>query len=175
MLNSDSQQKSSVLLVFATFFFAIAFEFLPWPTFLLSIKPVLPLLLLIYWVLHAPNMVGFTVAFIVGILIDLSNHTYLGFNVIGCLVVVYLTTNFYNRFVLLNGFAQSLHVLIVLMISQTVVFLLSIFEGGWLVLNNYTFGLYYSSISSSILWVMLPFLLQQFKNILGHKSTLDYE
>ncbi len=173
--DSNPSVQKSPFFVFISLFFAMAFEFFPWPAFIVPFKPVLPLLLLIYWTLYAPKLVGFTVAIVIGVLIDLSNHTLLGFNVVGCIVVVYLTTNFYTRFVLHGVIAQSFYVFIVMVVSQMSVYLLSIFEIGFLVFDNFNWKLFYPSISSAVFWIMLPLLLQRFKSLITNKNKLSYD
>lgn len=173
--NRTSDFHRSTLLVYVTIFFAVALEFLPWPNFILPIKPNLPLLLLMYWSLNAPKLVGFIFAIVIGLLIDLSNYSYLGVNILGCVVVVYLTNVYYSRFVLLGEVAQAVYVVLFLAVGQGLMFLTTFLELGLEAINRFSTDLFLPCVSGGLLWLMLPLILQSIKKFLSGRNKFGYE
>ena len=174
MYDSDSghgESQATLTLILVSLFFSVVLEFLPWPGFVLPYKPLFPLLMLIYWIVHRPRLINYSAAILIGIVMDLSNYTLLGVNVIGCLVVTFMTNHFYRRFVLLDSLAQALHVLLILAAGQLAVYFLGFVEGG---ISDWwpDWRLFYPSMSGALLWLLLPLLLHRIRRLLSRRD--DY-
>lgn len=149
--------QASAAFVLLTLFLSFALEFLPWPEASLRIKPVFPLLALVYWAKHKPRLINYGAAMVVGFIMDLANQTTFGFNVAACSVVVFMTNTLGGRFVLLGGFAQAVHIFAILAAGQLTLFVLEWLFGELPLVLEWRF--FYPSMSAAVLWGALPFLM----------------
>lgn len=165
MWHSDAgamiKQTPSPLIVLFSLFFAFALEFFPWSAALLDIKPVFPLLMLIYWVVHHPRLINYAAGVVIGVIIDLANQTPLGFNALACSLIVFLTNLFYARFVLLGGFGQMMQVVFILSIGQLSLYFLGFLEERRL-LSALSWRFFTPSLSAGMLWLLIPLMARYF-------------
>lgn len=169
--SSDLRQPVPVLWVLATLFLALAAEFIPWPALLLPFRPLLPMLALVYWVVHQPRVVNYAAALAVGVILDLANQTPMGFNAAACVAVVLLTNMLSNRFMLLAGMAQALHVLLVLAAGQLCLYLLGFLEAQ--APPPLEWRLFWPSVASAALWLLLPLALRQLRQFISGRRYAD--
>ena len=160
--NTAIKPPSSLFIVLSSLFFAFVLEFLPWNVTLLELKPVFPLLMLIYWVLHYPRLINFTAGVIIGVIIDLANQAPLGFNAVSCTFIVFLTNSFYGRFVLLGGFGQMVQVIFILSVGQISLYCLSFLETEQS-LSALSWSMFKPSISAGVMWLFIPIVLRYFR------------
>ena len=179
MYHSDAggqlNQPAPVALVLITLFLSVVAEFIPWPALLLPLRPIFPMLILVYWVVHQPKFINYTAAVIIGVLMDLANQTPLGFNAFACVMVVLTTNIFSNRFMLLSGFAQALHVFIVLAVGQGCLYALGYLEERT-IQPPLEWQLFIPSMSSAVLWLLLPIVIRYFRQLAfgrGRETAFD--
>ncbi|MGU9950884.1 MAG: rod shape-determining protein MreD [Gammaproteobacteria bacterium WSBS_2016_MAG_OTU1] len=162
--SSYERTQTPYMLIVVTVFLALSLEFAPWPGWVLQVKPLFPDLALIYWVVHRPQIFNYTVAVIMGIIMDLAGQLPLGFTALVYTIMTMLSNNMRGRFSLQGPFAQAIHVLFVLSCGQAALFLLKLLEGG----NWDTFGwkLFAPSATAAALWLLLPLLMQRLARLL---------
>lgn len=163
-VSGQLRQPVPVTLVLVTLFMSVAAEFIPWPALLLPLLPIFPMLVLVYWVVHQPKIINYTAAVIIGVIMDLANQTPLGFNALACVVIVLMANIFSNRFMLLSGFAQALHVFIVLAAGQGSLYLLGYLEERT-IQPPLEWRLFIPSMSSAVLWLLLPIFIRYLRRI----------
>ncbi len=175
--NADSQlkQQASVALIMLTLFLAVAAEFIPWPNALLSVRPIFPMLALVYWAVHQPKVVNYAAAVVIGVIMDIANQALIGSYALSCVVVVLFANVLSNRFLLLTGVAQVLHVLIVLAIGQLCLYLLELLEEGSAP-ADFGWRLFMPSFSAAALWLLLPVFIRYLRVALFKRqdSGVDY-
>ncbi len=156
-------RRHSLSLVGATFFIALSLEFLPWPGWLLQVKPLFPDLALVYWVIYRPQTVNYCAAVVLGVLMDLAGQLPLGFTALSYSLIVFLANRMRGRFSLLGPFGQATHVLFVLCCGQTVLIFLKVWEAGdWLQLGDqFGWRVFMPSAVAACVWLFLPLLMRR--------------
>ena len=121
---------------------------LPWSSNMLQARPDFVLLVIIYWLIRAPNLCNVGTAWFVGIFVDLATGGTFGQYALAYTVTAYFAVIYQRRLVLFNNLQQAFYVLLLLMISQLTLLLLKIFSGAE------TFGWQYflPSFTGILLW-----------------------
>ena len=145
--------------VLPTVILALALEMFPLPDWAQSFRPDWVTLVLIYWVMAIPEQVGVTVAFIFGLLLDVTQGAILGQHAIGLVLVVYLVHLQYLRLRVFSLVQQALVVFVLLMIKQLLVLWVSGIIGqapdaGWYFLP---------SLVGAIIWPWLFIILRDIR------------
>lgn len=104
----------------------------PLPAAIGPARPYLLALLLAYWAMEAPNRVGLGVAFLVGLMADLTCATPLGEQALRLVVLVFLVQRFRARLRFFPLWQQSLAVGLMLANDQVIVALLHFAAGATL-------------------------------------------
>ncbi len=123
-----------IRLVFVTLVAACILQLIPIDRALSAVRPDLPLVLLVYWAIYQPRLVGFIVAFILGIVMDVAAAGVIGQHCLTYVVAVYLALILRVRILKFRLWQQALHVLAILLAAQVVLaltyaFLPSTFPG----------------------------------------------
>lgn len=139
-----------------TLFVALLINLLPWAGWGLLVRPDFVALVLLYWCIDQPRKVGFGVAWILGLLMDVSDGSLFGQHALAYTIMAYAGIALHRR---VQGFAitpQALQVMPLLLLNDAIVLLVrmaagSDFPGYW-----YFFG----SIVGGLLWPALSYLLK---------------
>ncbi|WP_343222357.1 MULTISPECIES: rod shape-determining protein MreD, partial [Metallibacterium] len=102
---------------------------LPLPDALRPLRPWWPALVLLYWVLEAPDRVGLGTAFITGLAADVLAGALLGDQALRLLVVVFLAQRFRARLRFFPMPQQSVAVLLLLLNDSLLRWLIRAFAG----------------------------------------------
>ena len=86
-----------------------------------GVIPDIVVLLLMYWILTAPEQVGLFTAFVLGILADVGSFTALGVHSLAYVAISFILIQNYRRFTLYNYGAQAFIALTILLINQFVI------------------------------------------------------
>ncbi|MCW9013081.1 MAG: rod shape-determining protein MreD [Gammaproteobacteria bacterium] len=100
---------------------ALMLMMLPLPDWAQAFRPDWVTLVVIYWIMAVPENVGVTVAWIFGLLLDVTQGSILGQHAIGLVLVAYLVQLQYLRIRVYSLVQQSLVVFVLLMIKQLLV------------------------------------------------------
>ena len=95
-------------------FIGLIINILPVTEFLVSIKPPILLLILIYWALAFPNYINLTYAFITGLLMDILLIVPLGYYSLCFIITIYLTLIYYPQIRLQSNLNKMLSLLVIL-------------------------------------------------------------
>lgn len=145
----------SNLLILMSFFLAILLFIMPIPDYMKYLKPDFVTLVLIYWVVFLPNIIGIIAAFIIGLYLDLVMGNLLGIMGFVLPIVAYLTKLFSNRLLIFRFWQHSLVILILLGVSQMLVLWIYIIIGKQL--QNFTYWI--MSVTSTLLWPVVYYYL----------------
>lgn len=108
---------------------------LPWSESALQIRPDFVLLVIIFWLIRAPQLCNVGTAWFVGLFVDLATGGVFGQYALAYTVTAYFAVIYQRRLVLFNGMQQAFYVFLLLIISQLTLLLLKIFSGaeafGW--------------------------------------------
>ncbi|MBO9536216.1 rod shape-determining protein MreD [Herbaspirillum sp.] len=112
-------------------------------------------LALVFWNIHQPRKVGISVAFLMGLLMDVNGATLLGENALAYTLLSYFAIMIHRRVLWFPLRTQALHVLPLLLLAQAVQLLIQL-----LVTGKYPHWFYFSeSVISAILWPLVSALL----------------
>jgi rod shape-determining protein MreD len=128
---------------------------LPWSGIALKIRPDFLLLVIIFWIIRAPNLCNVGTAWFVGLFVDLATGGIFGQYAMAYTVTAFFAVNYQRRLVLFNGTQQLFYVFLLLLISQAILLLLKIFTDaqftGWMY--------FFPSITGVLLWFIATNLL----------------
>jgi rod shape-determining protein MreD len=112
-------------------------------------------LALVFWNIHQPRKVGISVAFLMGLLMDVNEATLLGENALAYTLLSYFAIMIHRRVLWFPLRTQALHVLPLLLLTQAVQLLIQL-----LVTGKFPHWFYFSeSFVSAILWPLVSALL----------------
>jgi len=160
-LPSSPSGKPALLLLPANGFFAaftlilaLLLDILPWGQ--LPGVPQWSAVVLTFWGVQQPRMVGFGWAFILGLILDVHAGAVLGEHALGFLVMAFGAVALHRRLPAFGLFGQMLHVITLLLIAQAfrVVLRLSLgaeFPGWWVFLSPMTSGLFWPLLAPLLL------------------------
>jgi len=121
--------------IYLSLVLAFIFLLLPWSGLALKIRPDFLLLVIIFWLIRAPNLCNVGTAWFVGLFVDLATGGIFGQYALAYTVTAFFAVTYQRRLVLYNHTQQLLYVFVLLLISQLVVLILKTFSGadslGW--------------------------------------------
>ena len=149
---------------YAGFIFAMMLAIIPISEAFMWLKPNFVVLLLIYWVVKAPKVVGIYFAFLLGIFIDLLMYRTLGITSLALCVVAYLTNLLRAKLSTFCLWQQALTIFLLIGFFQLILVWNYLFEG------MAAFNIYFwlTIIANLIFWPILYFFMhnyQRFFNI----------
>lgn len=108
---------------------------LPWSGLALKLRPDFVLLVLIFWLIRAPNLCNIGTAWFIGLFVDLATGGTFGQYAMAYTITAFFAVIYQRRLVLFNGTQQVFYVFLLLIISQATLLLLKTFSGtetlGW--------------------------------------------
>jgi rod shape-determining protein MreD len=93
--------------VIASFAGALFLDFLPWPD--LRLVPDFVALVLAFWCVHQPRLVGLGTAWFVGLLVDAGNGVFLGQHALAYSALAFVAMGFSRRILWFGIWGQALH------------------------------------------------------------------
>jgi rod shape-determining protein MreD len=141
---------STILLSFLA---ALLINFLPWKD--LRIVPDFVALVLCFWCVRQPRLVGLGAAWALGLLTDAGNGVLLGQHALAYSLLAFLAIWLSRRILWFGAAQQALHVAALLLVTQAVLLLVRLAVGagfpGW--------PIFVSPLLGAALWAPLTWLL----------------
>jgi rod shape-determining protein MreD len=145
---------------------ALFLNFLPWTD--LRLVPDFVALVLTFWCVRQPRLVGLGVAWTTGLLVDAGNGVLLGQHALAYSLLAFISIWMSRRILWFGPLLQALHVAIMLAVAQTVVLVVRIVAGdafpGW--------SLYVSPALGALLWPIVSWLLLMPQRRLEREQTI---
>jgi rod shape-determining protein MreD len=136
-----------------SFAIALLLNFLPWKD--LRLVPDFVALVLTFWCVRQPRLVGLGVAWAVGLLVDAGNGVLLGQHALAYSVLAFVSIWLSRRILWFGPMLQAAHVAFILAATQSLVLLVRLAAGdpfpGW--------AIYVSPLAGALLWPMVSWLL----------------
>ncbi len=139
---------SKLKVIYFTILLAFVCYLLPWSGLALKFRPDFVLLVLIFWLVRAPNLCNIGTAWLLGLMVDLVTGGTFGQFGLAYTVAAFFAVYYQRRLVLFNGTQQIFYVFALLLIAQITLLILKTFTGVELV--NLTYFL--PSISGVVVW-----------------------
>ncbi len=116
-------------LVIITIIVSLLLNLLPWGGAALLSHPDFILLILLYWAVHEPRIVGQGWGFALGLIMDVADSALLGQHAMVYVVAIFLAQLLRLRMLQLNVLEQALHIIAILFVSQGIGVLLNLSMG----------------------------------------------
>jgi rod shape-determining protein MreD len=143
-------RASTIIMSFAL---ALFLNFLPWRD--LRLVPDFVALVLVFWCIRQPRLVGLGVAWALGLITDAGNGVLLGQHALSYSVLAFLGIWLSRRILWFGPGLQALHIGAMLVAAQAVAVLLRIVAGdtfpGWALLVG--------PLAGAVLWPLVTWLL----------------
>jgi rod shape-determining protein MreD len=139
--------------IVASFALALLLNFLPWRD--LRLVPDFVALVLAFWCVRQPRLVGIGVAWTLGLLTDAGNGVLLGQHALAYSLLAFLAIWLSRRILWFGAGLQALHIVVILVVTQAMAVLVRLAAGdpfpGWAVFAGPAFG--------ALLWPLVSWLL----------------
>jgi rod shape-determining protein MreD len=159
-------RPARVSTIAASFAIALLLNFLPWKD--LRLVPDFVALVLAFWCVRQPRLVGLGVAWSVGLLVDAGNGVLLGQHALAYSLLAFVSIWLSRRILWFGPMLQALHIALMLALAQSVVVVVRIAAGdpfpGW--------AIYMSPIAGAVLWPMVSWLLVLPQRRLEREQTI---
>jgi rod shape-determining protein MreD len=154
------------LFIAASLFVAFLLNLLPWGHWMGV--PDFVALTLIFWSVHQPRKVGIGIAFMMGLLMDVHDATLLGENALSYTLLSYFAIMIHRRVLWFKLLTQTLHVLPLMLLMQSVQLLIRVLVSG-----KFPGWLYFTeSLTTAVLWpVVTMILLAPQRRAVDHDDT----
>jgi len=124
-------KSTSITIIALTLFLGLMFLATPLPAAMTAGRPLLVLLIVLYWALYCPDQVGVATAWTIGLITDFLYGVMLGPYALGFAIAAYIVVQLNARFKMFPLFQQSLYIgmlvgavqLLVIAIGMTVMHL----------------------------------------------------
>jgi len=141
--------------LFIAFSLVVAFllNLMPWGQ--MAGVPDFVALALVFWNIHQPRKVGISVAFMMGLLMDVNEATLLGENALAYTLLSYFAIMIHRRVLWFPLRTQALHVLPLMLLAQAVQLVIQLLVTG----KSPDWFYFSESLVSALLWPVVSVLL----------------
>jgi len=136
-------------------FAALMLNWLPWQGLWLAVRPDFTALVLLYWCTHKPHRIGIGIAWMVGILADVSDSSLFGQHALAYAVLAFGGIMLHRRIQMFDVSEQPLQVFPLFLVSYAVFAAVH-----WLFGGHMSWEYFLGCLSSALLWVPMSVLLQ---------------
>lgn len=142
--------------ILLTLIAALVLDLLPLQGGWSFLLPDFVMLATLYWIIHHPMRINIGTAWFLGLIMDVADGSLLGQYALAYALTAFFALTLRRRVLMFPPSQQALHILPLLLLSQTII-LLTRMSGGaaW---TGVTYFL--SSISGALLWLILPSIMQ---------------
>ena len=142
--------------IVVTFVAAAMLNMMPWTGLAAWLRPDFVALVLLYWIIDQPRLVGFTAAFTLGLLMDVAEGALLGQHALSYTILAYAAIAFNRRVRMFSAVSQIVHVVPLLLVNDLVVLGVRLLAGAEFPGYRYFLG----SVVAGALWPVVSLLLK---------------
>jgi rod shape-determining protein MreD len=135
---------------------ALLANLLPWSGWGLWLRPDFVALVVLYWCIDQPRKIGFTAAWLLGLLMDVADGSFFGQHALAYGILAYAGIVLHRRVQRFAITPQVLHVIPLLLLNDVIVLLIRMLAGADFPGYAYFLG----SFVGGALWPVLSFLLK---------------
>ena len=143
----------------ATTIVAFMLAIMPLPDWAVEFRPDWVTLVLIYWAMAVPSRIGVTVAWLAGLLLDVSYGTLMGQHAIGMVIVIYFIHIQHQRLRVASLLQQAIVIFVLLLIKQ----LLILWVDGMVGRAPDSWLFFMPTITSTLLWPWTYLILRDIR------------
>ena len=160
MMQLNKPFRTITLSIIGAFILAI----MPLPDWIIEFRPDWVALVLIYWIIAAPDKIGLTAAWFAGLFLDVSYGTLMGQHAIGMVLIAYVIQLQQQRLRVASLLQQAIVIFFLLLLKQ----LLTLWVDGMLGRAPESWLYFMPTITSTLLW---PWTYLILKDIQGKFSV----
>jgi rod shape-determining protein MreD len=135
---------------------ALLLNLLPWAGWGLWFKPDFVALVVLYWCIDQPRKIGFTAAWMLGLLMDVAEGSLFGQHALAYSVIAYAGIVLHRRVQRFSLVPQMLHVLLLLLFNDLILLAVRLLAGA----DFPGYQLFIGSFVAALLWPPLSALLK---------------
>ena len=139
-----------------TFVGALMINLLPWSGWWLVVKPDFVALVVLYWCIQQPRKVGFASAWLLGLVMDVAEGSLFGQHALAYSVLAFAGIVLHRRVLMFTQRDQVLHVLVLLLLNDTMILAVRMLAGAGFPGIGYFTG----SLTAAALWPALTVLFK---------------
>jgi rod shape-determining protein MreD len=139
-----------------TFIAALLINLLPWAGWWLVVKPDFVALVVLYWCIQQPRKVGFTSAWVLGLVMDVAEGSLFGQHALAYSVLAFGGIVLHRRVLMFTMRDQVLHVIVLLLLNDLMVLAVRMLAGAAFPGISYFIG----SLTAAALWPALSYLFK---------------
>ncbi len=147
-------RRVNAMIVYASLLAALICQLFPWTGQGIILRPDFMLVVLLYWLLRAPNICNLGSAWVTGLLVDLATGSLLGQYALTFTLTAYFALNYQRRIVLFTKWQLASYVFALLLFERIAILLVKQLAGnespGW----HY----FWPVITGMLLWQFIRFL-----------------
>ena len=113
-------------------------------------------LVLIYWLLAVPSVIGLLGSWFIGIIADVTLGSTLGMHALTYVAISFIIMQSYKFLRYLTVYQQAIIILIILILKYTIL----LWIDRLLDINDYTLSIYWTPLMSAILWPIVFYILR---------------
>jgi len=140
----------------ATLISALLLNLLPWSGWLLWIRPDFVALVVLYWCIAQPRRIGFTAAWLLGLVMDVADGSFFGQHALSYTILAYAGIVLHRRVRMFTLAPQVVHVVLLLLLNDIIVLVIRMLGGS----NFPGFGFFAGSLVGAALWPVISVLLK---------------
>lgn len=144
--------------IFASMFFALMLNWLPWSGLWLAIRPDFAALVLLYWCTHKPHRIGIGIAWGLGIFADVADSSLFGQHALSYSVLAFGGILLHRRIQMFDVREQPLQVFPLFLVSYAVYAAVH-----WFMRGSLSWEFFLGCLSSAILWLPMSMMLQSLR------------
>ncbi len=139
-----------------TLIVALVINLLPLSGWWLACRPDFVALVLLYWCIDQPRKIGFTIAWLLGLVMDVSDGSLFGQHALAYAILAYAGIALHRRVQRFSVTPQVLHVIPLLLLNDVIVLLVRLANGGDFPGYFYFAG----SVIGGLMWPLLLIVLR---------------
>lgn len=144
-------RHSSIVSVYFTLLIALLCQLFPWVGQGVIFRPDFMLVVILYWLLRAPNLCSVGTAWVAGLLVDLATGSLLGQYALSFTITAFVAILYQRRLVLFNSVQLAGYVLILLVLQRLLILLLKLFAGN----ESPNWHYFWPVLTGLVLWQLM--------------------
>ena len=157
--------KSNIRAAILALLVAFMLTIMPLPEGIQEFRPEWVTLVLIYWAMALPSRTGVTVAWLAGLMLDVTHGAILGQHALGLTVVIYIVHLQHQRMRVASLIQQAIVIFFLLLLKQLIVLWVSGIVGR----APDTWLYFMPSLVGALLWPWLYIILRDLRRKFGYR------
>jgi len=158
--------SSNLKVASLTFFVAFMLTIMPLPEWAIEFRPDWVTLVLVYWAMALPARVGVTIAWFIGLMLDVSHGAILGQNALGLVLVIYIVHIQHQRLRVASLVQQAIVIFFLLLLKQLIVLWVSGIVGH----APDTWLFFMPCLSGALLWPWIYIIMRDLRRKFGYRT-----